>query len=190
MLLPFLVVVAAQSSAWPTYQDAAAGFAFDYPAGAHVSLTQEASQGYTSVFVALPADGTGYQGYAVTVFANADDLPLPRFLTERRGFAAFGGQNVRVNGVDALRAAPDTALAGEDAEAYWLRGQGVVVRLGLYAGDDKAIGPSAAARAAFDRAVSSFHLIPRVAAVPITPTPAAPPADRPELADDSSRRMA
>ena len=173
-------------AAWPTYQDAAAGFAFDYPAGAHVSLTQEASQGYTSVFVALPADGTGYQGYAVTVFANSDDLPLPRFLTERRGFASFGGQNLRVNGVDALRAAPDTSLAGDDAEVYWLRGQGVVVRLGLYAGDDKAIGPSEAARAAFDHAVSSFHLIPRVTAVPITPTPVPPPADRPELADEFS----
>ncbi len=184
VLLPFLVVVAAQSSAWPNYQDSAAGFAFEYPAGAHVSLTQEASQGYTSVFVALPADGTGYQGYAVTVFANPDDLPLPRFLVERRGFAAFGGQNLRVNGVDALRAAPDTALAGEDAEAYWLRGQGVVIRLGLYAGDDQTIGPSEAARAAFDHAAVSFRLIPRVAAVPITPTPAAPPIDRPELADE------
>ncbi len=184
-LLSFLVVVTVQSDAWQTYQDATAGFAFDYPAGAHVSLEQEASQGYVSVFVALPAAGTGYQGYAVTVFANPDDLSLPHFLTERRTFSSFGGQNVRLPGIDALRAGQNTPLADGDAEAYWLRGDGVVVRIGLYAGHDKAIGPSATARTAFDRAVSSFHLIPRVTTVPIMPTPAvAPLPDRPELAAD------
>lgn len=184
-LLPFLVVVTAQSDAWQTYRDASAGFAFDYPAGAHLSLEQEASQGYSSVFVALPDEGTGYQGYAVTVFANPDDLPLSRFLAERRGFTSFGGQNVRLNGVDALRAVQDTALAGDDAEAYWLRGAGVVVRMGLYAGNDKSIGPSVAARAAFDRAVSSFHLIVRADIAPNTPAPTViPPPDRPELTDE------
>ncbi len=184
-LLPFLIAAAARSEAWQTYRDAAAGFAFDYPAGAHLSVEQEASQGYASVFVALPDEGAGYQGYAVTVFANPDDLPLPRFLIERRGFTSFGGQNLRINGVDALRAAPDTALADDDAEAYWLRGDRVVVRLGLYAGNDQSIGPSEAARAAFDRAVSSFRLIPREAPVPITPAPAVtPPPDRPELTDE------
>jgi murein DD-endopeptidase MepM/ murein hydrolase activator NlpD len=184
-LLPFLVIVAARSDAWQTYQDAAAGFAFDYPADAHLSLEQEASQGYTSAFVALPVDGTGYQGYAVTVFTNSADLPLPRFLAGRRTFSAFGGQNVRLNGIDALRAAQSTALADGDAEVYWLRGNSVVVRVGLYAGNDKAIGPSAAARIAFDRAISSFRLIPRVTAVPITPPPAvAPLPDRPELTDE------
>jgi murein DD-endopeptidase MepM/ murein hydrolase activator NlpD len=186
-LLPFFVVVAVQSAAWQTYQDVAAGFAFDYPPGAHVSLEQEASQNYTSVFVALPDNATGYQGYAVTVFANPDDLPLPRFLTERRGFTSFGGQIVRLHGLDAARAVQDMALADGDAEAYWLRGAGVVVRMGLYAGSDKVIGPSAAAQAAFDRAVSSFRLISCVAAVPIAPTPAVTsPPDRPELADEFS----
>jgi murein DD-endopeptidase MepM/ murein hydrolase activator NlpD len=184
-LLPFFVVVAAHSDAWQTYQDAVAGFAFDYPASAHLSLEQEASQGYASVFVALSDNTTSYQGYAVTVFANPADLTLPHFLTERRGFTAFGGQNVRRPGIDALRAAQGTALAGDDAEAYWLLGNGVVVRMGLYAGSDKTIGPSDAARAAFDRAVSSFRLIPRAVAVPNTPTPAAtPPPDRLEQTDE------
>jgi murein DD-endopeptidase MepM/ murein hydrolase activator NlpD len=184
-LLPFLGVAAAQSAAWLTYHDAAAGFTFEYPAGAHLSAEQEASQGYASAFVTLPDDGTGYQGFAAAVFANPDDLPLTRFLIERRGFASFGGQNTRINGVDALRAVQDTALAGEDAETYWLQGDRVVVRLGLYAGRDRSIGPSAAARAAFDRAVSSFQLVPREAAVPITPAPEiAPLPDRPELLDE------
>jgi murein DD-endopeptidase MepM/ murein hydrolase activator NlpD len=184
-LLPFLVAATAQSEAWQTYRDAAAGFAFDYPAGAHLSVEQEASQGYASVFVALPDDGTGYQGYAVTVFANPDDLPLPRFLIEQRGFASFGGQNVRVNNVIALRAVQATALVGDDAEAYWLQGDRVVVRLGLYAGRDGSIGPSEAARQAFDRAVSSFQLIPRETIIPTTPTPAATPLpDRLELMDE------
>jgi murein DD-endopeptidase MepM/ murein hydrolase activator NlpD len=184
-LLPFLMVVAVRSAAWQTYQDTTAGFAFEYPADAHLSLEQEASQGYASVFVALPANGTGYQGYAVTVFANSDDLPLPRFLSERRGFTTFGGQTMRLNGIDAWRAAPDTALADGEAEAYWLRGDGVVVRIGLYAGSDESNGPSVAARTAFDRAVSSFRLIPRVAAVPITPAPAvAPLPNRPALTDE------
>ena len=172
VLLPFLVVAAAQSEAWQTYRDAA-GFAFDYPAGAHLSVEQEASQGYASVFVALPDEGAGYQGYAVTVFANPDDLPLPRFLIKRRGFTSFGGENLRINGVAALRAAPHTALAGDDAETYWLPGDHIVVRLGLYAGNDPATGPSSAARAAFERAASSFQLIPRAAAIPIAPAPEA-----------------
>ena len=102
-LLPFLIVAAVQSEAWQTYRDTAAGFAFDYPAGAHLSVEQEASQGHTSVFVALPDEGAGYQGYAVTVFANPGDRPLLRFLTERQGLASFGGQNVSINGVPALR---------------------------------------------------------------------------------------
>ncbi|HTP11074.1 MAG TPA: M23 family metallopeptidase [Anaerolineae bacterium] len=194
-LLPFLVAATAQSEAWQTFRDATAGFAFDYPAGAHVSVEQEASPGFASAFVSLPDDGTGYQGYAVTVFANPDDLPLSRFLVERRGFASYGGQNLRINEVSALRAARDTALAGDDAEAYWLEGDGVVMRLSLYAGHDRSIGPSKAAHEAFDRAVASFHLIPREVVIPITPTlealsAAVPPAaatplpDRPELTDE------
>ena len=94
-LLPLLIAAAARSEAWQTYRDAAAGFALDYPAGAHLSVEQEASQGYASVFVALPDAGAGYQGYAVTVFANPGDLPLLRFLMERRGFTSFGGQNLQ-----------------------------------------------------------------------------------------------
>ncbi len=184
VLLSFLVAADAQTQTWQTYRDAAAGFAFDYPADAHVSTEQEASQGYSSIFVALPPEGAGYQGYAIAVFANQDDLPLSRFLAERRGLASFGGQNLIINGVDALRAAPGTALAGDDAEAYWFRGEGVVARLGLYAGRDRSLGPSKTAQAAFDRAVSSFHLIPRETAVPFTPPPAVTlPLERPELAD-------
>jgi hypothetical protein len=184
-LLPIFTVTAAQSDTWQTYRDTAAGFAFDYPLNAQLSVEQEASQGYASVFVALPEEGTGYQGYAVTVFANPDNLPLSRFLSERRGFASFGGQNVRFNAVEGLRAAQGTALAGGDAETYWLPGDRVVVRIGLYAGSDGSIGPSDAAREAFDRAASSFQLIPREVVVPITPTPAVtPPPDRPELTDE------
>jgi murein DD-endopeptidase MepM/ murein hydrolase activator NlpD len=184
-LLPLLLAVAAWSEAWQTYRDAAAGFALDYPAGAHLSVEQEASQGYASVFIALPDEGAGYQGYAVTVFANPGDLPLPRFLIEQRGFASFGGQNLHINGIAALRAAPDTALAEGDAEAYWLQGDRVVLKLGLYAGRDQSSGPSEAARTAFDRAVSSFQLVPRDAPVPLTPPPAATPTPaRPELANE------
>jgi murein DD-endopeptidase MepM/ murein hydrolase activator NlpD len=187
VLLSFLAAATAQSAAWQTYRDAAAGFTFDYPAGTHLSVEQEASQGYAAVFVALPDEGAGYQGYAVTVFDNPAGLPLTRFLIEQRGFASFGGQNLRVNDVIALRAAQGTALAGDDAETYWLQGDRVVVRLGLYAGREKSIGPSEAAREAFDLAVSSFRLIPREAAVPITPTPEVTPLpDRPELTDEFS----
>ena len=82
----------------------------------------------------------------------------------------------------ALRAAQNTALAEGDAEAYWLQGDRVVMKLGLYAGSDQSSGPSEAARAAFDRAIFSFHLVRREAPVPLTPAPAATPAPaRPEL---------
>ena len=184
-LLSLLAVATARAAVWQTYHDTTAGFAFDYPSAAQLRVEQEAAQGFAAAFVSLPDEGAGYQGYAATVFTNPDNLPLPRFLNERRGFASYGGQNVRINQVIALRAARDTALAGDDAEVYWLPGDGVVVRLGLYAGRDRSIGPSAAARAAFDHAVSSFRLIPREAAVPITPAPAVTPLpDRPELLDE------
>ncbi len=189
-LLPIFGVAAAQSDAWQTYRDTAAGFSFEYPLNAQLSVEQEASQGYASIFVALPEEGKGYQGYAVTVFANPDNLTLSRFLIEQRGFASFGGQNVRFNSIEGLRAAAGTALAGDDAETYWLPGDRVVVRIGLYGGRAESLGPSDAARAAFDRAAASFQLIPREAreaVVPITPapTPAATPLpDRPELTDE------
>ncbi len=181
-LLPLLIGAAARSEAWQTYRDNTAGFAFDYPAGAHLSVEREASQGHASVFVALPDEGAGYQGYALTVFDNPGDLPLLRFLSERRGFTSFSGENLHINGGAALRAAQNSVLAGGEAEAYWLQGDRVVMKLGLYAGNGQSSGPSEAARAAFDRAVSSFHLIPRTAAIPITPAPALmPPRDRLEL---------
>jgi murein DD-endopeptidase MepM/ murein hydrolase activator NlpD len=86
-----------------------------------------------------------------------------------------------------LRAVQGTALAGGDAETYWLPGDRVVVRISLYAGSDGSIGPSDAAQEAFDRAASSFRLIPREVAVPTTPTPTpavTPLPDRPELTDE------
>jgi hypothetical protein len=155
-LLPFFTAVAAQSDAWQTYRDAAAGFAFDYPVSARLSVGQEASQGYTSVFVALPEEGTGYQGYAVTVFANPDNLPLTHFLMNG-GASLHSAGRIRFNAVEGLRAAQGTALAGGDAETYWLPGDRVVVRIGLYADSDGSTGPSDAAREAFDRAASSFR---------------------------------
>ncbi|HSD82774.1 MAG TPA: M23 family metallopeptidase, partial [Anaerolineae bacterium] len=185
LLLPVFSVAAAQSEAWLTYQDPTAGFAFDYPSNAQLSRERAAEPGYASVFVVLPADSSGYQGYSVTVFANPDALPLSRFLIERRGFTSFGGQNLHFNEVDALRAVQGTALAETDAEVYWLPGDRVVVRIGLSMGSKGSIGPSPAAREAFDRAVSSFHLIPRVVATPITPTPEVTlQPDRPELTDE------
>ena len=190
--LSLLVTASARSEAWQTYRHTTAGFAFDYPSEAQLRVEPAAAPEYDAVVVFLPDDGTGDQGYAVTVFANPDNLALPRFLTERRGFASYGGQNVRVNDVIALRAARGTVLAGDDAEVYWLQGEGVVVRLSLFAGRDKSIGPLKAAheafdhaREAFDHAVSSFRLIPREVITPITPAPEITPLpDRPELLDE------
>ncbi len=178
-LFSLLLTAAARSTTWLTYQDRSAGFAFDYPADAHLSVEQEASQGFATVFVVLP--DAQYQGYAVTVFANPADLTLMRFLIERRGFTTFGGQNLSLNGITALRAAPGTALAGNEADVYWLRGEHVVIRLGLYAGNDNANGPSKAARAAFDQAIASFRLIPRQTPTAQPPTPAAPQPASPQL---------
>jgi murein DD-endopeptidase MepM/ murein hydrolase activator NlpD len=182
-LLSLFIVAAVRAETWLTYRDTTAGFAFDYPAGAQLSLAPASSPDSTVLLVSLPAEGSSRPAYTATVFANPDDLPLPRFLTERRGFTSFGGQNLRVNDISVLRAAAGTALAGDEAEVYWLPGAGVVVRLGLSVGRERSIGPPAAARAAFDRAVSTFHLIPRESATPIAPE-IVPQPDRHELLDE------
>ena len=62
--------VTAQVSEWLTYADPVAGYAFDYPATAHLSTGDDAAQGYQAVFVQSD-QAPGYQGYAVVVFNNA-----------------------------------------------------------------------------------------------------------------------
>ena len=164
----------AQSNGWLAYADSLAGYTFEYPAGAHLSAGRDASQGYDTVFVALGGSGEAYQGYTVAVFDNAADLPLTQYLIDRRGFSAFAGQNVIVGGAEALRATRHTSLAGVEADAYWIKADRVVIEIGLYAGSDGSIEPTPEARAAFDHAVASFRLSPRVPAT-MTPTPAAAP---------------
>jgi murein DD-endopeptidase MepM/ murein hydrolase activator NlpD len=175
LLLPVLAVQA-QTDHWRVYSDASAGYAFEYPAQSHLSTGSDATQGYDSVFVALEDGTDNYQGYAVTVFDNANDLALDRFLIERRHFNSFGGQNLSVAGQPALRAARHTSLAGVDADVYWIKADQVVVRIGLYAGPEGSIEPSPESRAAFDRAISSFRLIPRAPASTPTIAPAPLPA--------------
>jgi murein DD-endopeptidase MepM/ murein hydrolase activator NlpD len=184
LLLSLLVAASARADAWRTYRDGAAGFAFEYPVAAQLRVEPDGA-----LFVALPAE-TGEQGYTITVFANPANLPLSRFLSEQRGFASFGGQDVRVNDVIGLRAARGTVLAGDDVEVYWLAGDRVIVRLGLSAGRGAlerggSIGPLKDAREAFDHAVSSFRVIPREAIMPIAPTPEIiTQPDQPELLDE------
>ena len=167
--------VNAQPAEWLTYSDPIAGYAFDYPTTAHLSAGLDATQGYNSVFVTLNDERT-YQGYSIVVFDNTDDLPLDRFLIERRGLDASAGQSVQVGRREALRAAQHTGLAGVDADVYWVDADRVVIRLGLYAGEDGSVEPSPVARAAFDRAITSFRLIPRSSPVASTPVPARPSA--------------
>ena len=148
----------AQPAGWLTYADAAAGYAFDYPAAARLDAAGDA------VFVALNRQPP-YQGYAVVTLDNPANLTLAEFLAARFNGAAFTA--TRLNGLE--------AAVDESGATYWLKIDAAVIELAP-AGD---LAPEA--QSAFDRARQSFRMIPRLPRS--MPTPAAPVTARPAVAD-------
>lgn len=146
--------VEAQPAGWLTHTNAAAGYAFEYPATARLDTAGDA------VFVALNQQPP-YQGYVVVALDNPANLTLADFLAARADGTAF--KPTRLND---LEAAVDDA-----ATTYWLKLDGVVIELAS-AGD-----LAAEAQAAFDHARQSFREIPhspRPRSTPAAPAPVGP----------------
>jgi murein DD-endopeptidase MepM/ murein hydrolase activator NlpD len=149
------LIAAAQSSEWLTYADSIAGYAFEYPSNAHLSTGLDAAQGYNSVFVSIGA-GQEYQGYSIAVLNNADDLSLDRFLIEQLHFNTVQSKRLTLNGLEAIQL---PASAADQAEAYWVQLDRVVLKIELYRGDGS-IEITPDSRAAFDRVLATLRSIP------------------------------
>ena len=159
-----VLVGRAQSADWLTYTDFAAGYAIEYPAEARLDAAGDA------VYVALNRQPP-YQGYVIVVLDNAADRSLTEFLAARPDDNLF--KSTQVNGLE--------AAVNDAATATWIKIDGAVVKIELAAGDHGSIEPAPATRAAFDHALQSFRLIPRLPR--LSATPIAPPNLRPSVAE-------
>lgn len=157
----------AQTTGWQTYLDLAAGYAFEYPDTARLSVEDDAV--YVTLNQAPP-----YQGYVLVVLDNAANTALDQFLSTRPD-----GDQFKPTSVNGLAAAVNTA-----ATTYWIKLDGAIIRLDLTAGDVGSLEPTPETQAAFEHARRSFRLLPRIPQ--LLPAPIATPAPtnlRPAVAD-------
>ncbi len=177
------LIAAARSSEWLTYSDPIAGYVFEYPSNAHLSTGLDAAQGYNSVFVSIGA-GQEYQGYSIAVLNNVNNSSLDRFLIEQLHLNTAQSKRVNLNGLEAIRL---LATAGDQAEAYWVQLDRVVIKIELYRGDGS-IEVSPESRAAFDRVLATLRSIPH--AQMIAPTSIAPNGPNIGIADQFQAPLA
>jgi murein DD-endopeptidase MepM/ murein hydrolase activator NlpD len=177
------LIAAAQSSEWLTYSDPVAGFAFEYPSNAHLSTGLDASQGNSSVFVSIGA-GQEYQGYSIAVLNNGRNLALDQFLIEQLHFNSAQSKRLNLNGLEAIQL---SAAAADQAEAYWVQLDRVVLKIELYRGDGS-IEITPDSRAAFDRVLATLRSIPQ--SQTIAPTSIAPNEPNIGIADQFQAPLA
>jgi len=186
-----LIALAANASAAPlfdtntTYTDSQAGYAIDYPSQATLSAGLDAALGYNTVFINFLAEPDAeFAGLMITVFDNPERIPIDAFARERFGLRRDAPGRVRANwigGMPALLANRPSPLAGEDAAAALIEGNGVIIRIALFGGGvDGPIEPPAAHFDWFNRIVHSIRRIPRQA--PQAPVTSAAPSAEPPTA--------
>ncbi|HZY45197.1 MAG TPA: M23 family metallopeptidase [Anaerolineae bacterium] len=177
------LIAAAQSSEWLTYSDPVAGFAFEYPSNAHLSTGLDASQGNSSVFVSIGA-GQEYQGYSIAVLNNGRNLALDQFLIELLHLDTAQSKRLNLNGLEAIQ---QPATGADQAEAYWVQLDRVVLKIELYRGDGS-IEITPDSRAAFDRALATLRSIPQ--SQTIAPSSIAPNVPNIGIADQFQAPLA
>jgi hypothetical protein len=151
---------------WQTYTSEDAAYAFDYPAGAEITTSDDAALKYKLVFVQFPISTTNdYEGATVMVLDNPQGLSAQDMLTSRHA-----AQNVAtpsatasaftVNGRQALKLERDAAIGDGDKFTVLVEGAGVIYRINLFGGG---VGgqtePAPEAQALFDRMVQSFRVL-------------------------------
>lgn len=148
----------AQTADWRTYTNFTAGYSIEYPAAARLDVEDQA------VYVALNQQPP-YQGYVIVAVDNSADRALAEFLAARADGELF--KPTQLNGL--------TAAVNADATAYWLQIDGALIKIELVSGDYGSIEPAPATRAAFDHALRSFRLMPRLPRwLPTPPATAGP----------------
>ncbi|GEM_PF-6758508 len=69
------------TNGWNTYTDTKAGYSFDYPQDAHLSVSHDADSIYNTINIAFELPMThGYQGMVIRVEDNPEELSIDRLL--------------------------------------------------------------------------------------------------------------
>lgn len=165
---------------WQTYISEDAAYTFDYPAGAEITTSDDASLAYKLVFIQFPiSTENDYEGATVMVLdnpsgASAQSMVAGRYTAQGVAAPSEAQYAFTVNGRQALKLERD-AVVGDDAKyTVLIEGNGVIYRINLFGGG---VGgqtePPAEVIALFDRLVQSFRVIEQ----PLKPkTPAFAPA--------------
>lgn len=157
-----------QPDTWLTYVSEDAAFAFDYPPGALISTSEDASLRFKLVYVQFPVTETqAYQGASVMVMENATRMDLRAFVAARYAAAdremppqARRAAGFQVNGHDALKLERDEVIGSLNKYTVLVAGDGVVYHINLFGGGiGGPVEPPPSAEAMFDRLVRSFRVL-------------------------------
>jgi murein DD-endopeptidase MepM/ murein hydrolase activator NlpD len=159
---------------WQTYTSEDAAYAFDYPAGAQITTSDDAALRYKLVFVQFPISTTNeYEGASVMVLDNpqglsAQDMIASRYTAQGMAAPSATQSTATVNGRPALKLERDGVIGDGDKFTVLVEGAGVIYRINLFGGG---VGgqtePPPEVVALFDRMVQSFRVLDQ----PLKPSP-------------------
>ena len=154
--------------AWLTYTSDDAAFAFDYPPGAIIETSDDASLRFRQVYVRFPITETdAYQGASVMVMENSAAMDVRSFVAAR--YAAAGRRlpaqaqqavSSQVNGRETITLERDEVIGHLDKYSVLIAGDGVIYRVNLFGGGiGGPVEPPPSAEAMFERLVQSFRVL-------------------------------
>ena len=158
----------AQSDGWQTYTADDAAYAFDYPPGADISTSDDASLRFKMVYVEFTVSSTtDYQGISVMVLENPQNLPLQQFINAqyrtaglRPAAEAQRAVALQIKDRQALKLERDKVIGNLDKYTVLIPGDGVVYRVNLYGGGvGGPVEPAQDTQDVFDRVVNSFRVL-------------------------------
>jgi murein DD-endopeptidase MepM/ murein hydrolase activator NlpD len=158
----------AQQDAWLTYTSADAAYAFDYPAGATIETSDDASLRFKLVYLQFPITETSsYQGASVMVIEDPDNAGVRSLVAAR--YTAAGRQTpvqaqsaagFQVNGREAIKLERDAVVGDLDKYTVLVEGDGMIYRINLFGGGKGGeVEPPPEVEATFDRLVRSFRVL-------------------------------
>jgi hypothetical protein len=162
-----------QQNDWQTYTSEDAAYTFDYPAGAEITVSDDAALKYKLVFVQFPISTTNdYEGATVMVLDNPDGQSAQSMIASRyavQGVATPASQSAfTVNDRQALKLERDAVIGDGDKYTVLVEGNGVIYRINLFGGG---VGgqtePPPEVIALFDQLVQSFRVLDQ----PLKPSP-------------------
>lgn len=151
---------------WQTFTSEDAAYAFDYPAGAEITISDDAALNYKLVFVQFPISATHeYEGATVLVLDNpagqsAQAMIASRYAAQSAATPSATAAPFSVNGRPAIRLERDAVIGDGDKFTVLVEGAGVIYRINLFGGG---VGgqtePPPEVVAIFDRLVQSFRVL-------------------------------